>query len=183
MRRYWLYALCGGLMLASWTEGACAAGSKQTVWFYSDRHDRWCALTGHARFLRMTDAESAEKFEIDNGSVEYANGIATQVEEFQTNAEYENTLLATYALDRGGNVTSAKLVDTDQHENEPKTVRTYWYKVINGAYQAQSKDGTQESRKVTAFRQARALSSFPAAPVIEQARKFPTGGPFCTGKR
>lgn len=183
MRGFWLHGLCGGLMLASWATGACAAVSKQTVWFYSDRHDRWCALSGHARFLRKSDAESAEKFEIDTGSIIYANGIATRVEEFQTNAEDENTLLASYALDAAGNVTSAKLVATDQHENESKVVRTYWFKVTNGAYQAQSREGAREARKVPAFRQARALSSFPVATVSEQARKFPTGGPFCASSR
>lgn len=174
-------ALCGAAWIAAWPSLA-AAPSTTTIWFYHDDHYRWCALAGHQRFLARDDKQSlyGQNIRYDVGRVDYVRGLATAITSYRSDAEGEVSTETTYALDQAGNVTSAKLVSTEQYENEPKIERTYWYKVTGGAYQPESPQAAKAINGLD-LRRLRSLSAFPTAAVLEKARVNPAGGPFCTG--
>jgi hypothetical protein len=178
MSRTWRARVTATLFLLGCSTSAATAGKPATVWFYLNSHENWCALADHQRFLRAVAADVW--FEEDRGSVSYVGGTATRIEEYQSNAEGEGSIVATYALNPAGDVTSVKLVDTDSHENQPRVVKTFWYKVVHGTYQPQSKEGATEARTISAFRRLPKLSSFPVYPVLARARASPEHGPFCT---
>jgi hypothetical protein len=63
----------------------------------------------------------------------------------------------------------------------PKVVKTYDYKVVDGAYRPLSPQAAKAIKDLD-LRQMRTLSAFPVSAMLEKARANPAAGPFCTGR-
>ena len=177
--RVLLKMLAGSLLLGS-SAGAPATTGNQTIYFYLDRHDHWCATGNVNHYHRAADAEGAIRLDSDEGLVDYVRGKPVRIETLQGNAEAEVSRSQRYQLNPAGRVISAKFVITTAEDPDAPTRQTYSYLVNNGTYQAQSKRVAAPPKTFGSFRKITSIGSLPVAAVLEQARKQPRAGPFCT---